>query len=126
MNQPLGAAVGNALEVMEAVEVLRGGGPAEVRDLTLDLGVRMLIACGAEQTDDSARTRLTAALDSGSAWRVFASLVEAQGGDARLLDRSDGLPRAPIVRPLLAAQGGSVTAFDTFALGELAVAIGAG
>ena len=126
MNQPLGAAVGNALEVHEAVDLLHGRGPAEVRDLTLDLGARMLVACRAETASDRARARLQTQLDSGAAWRTFVNLVEAQGGDALALERLDGLGAAPIVRRVKAAKRGFVSAIDTFGLGELAVAIGAG
>jgi pyrimidine-nucleoside phosphorylase len=126
MSQPLGVAVGNALEVREAVEVLRGAGPADVRSLSVELGIRMLLLSGVEPSAEAARRRLERTLASGAAWERFVALVEAQGGEARALDRADGLPRAPLVVPVPAPRDGWVTAVDAFGLGELSVAIGAG
>jgi pyrimidine-nucleoside phosphorylase len=126
MSQPLGVAIGNALEVREAVEVLRGHGPVEVRELTLELGVRMLLGCGAESSAETARDKLERSLATGAAWERFVALVEAQGGKSGGLETGQGLPIAPLVVPVAATQEGWVTAIDTFLLGELAVAIGAG
>jgi pyrimidine-nucleoside phosphorylase len=126
MSQPLGIAVGNALEVHESVELLHGGGPRDVRDLTIELGVSMLRASGAEHSSEAARSRLEQALDSGAAWKRFVALVESQGGDARAVEREGGLARAPVVHPVLAERAGFVTAIDTFELGRLAVGLGAG
>jgi pyrimidine-nucleoside phosphorylase len=126
MNQPLGAAVGNALEVRESVELLRGGGPGDVHELTIELGVSMLRTSGAERSAEAARQRLQQALDSGDAWSRFLALVEAQGGDPRAVERDGGLGSAPVVLPVPAARAGWVTSIDTFALGRLAVALGAG
>jgi len=126
MSQPLGEAVGNALEVRESVDVLRGDGPADVRDLTLDLAAEMLRRCGAERDPGAALDRVTRALDGGAAWERFLALVEAQGGDAAGLDRPDGLARAPVVSEVPAPADGVVEAVDTRALGELCVSIGGG
>jgi pyrimidine-nucleoside phosphorylase len=126
MSQPLGAAVGNALEVREAVEVLLGRGPADVRDLTLDLAALMLERAGAEREPAAARQRARHALESGAAWLRFLSMVEAQGGDRASVERPDGLPRAPVRAPVKAGRTGRVTAIDTFGLGELVVALGGG
>jgi pyrimidine-nucleoside phosphorylase len=125
MNQPLGVAVGNALEVEEAIAVLRGGGPADVRALTLELAALMLSLSGAAPAAEAA-ARVGRALDSGEAWERFVQLVVAQGGDAASVERAGGLPRAPVVRPVTAARGGVLEAVDSFALGELVVAIGGG
>jgi pyrimidine-nucleoside phosphorylase len=126
MSQPLGAAIGNALEVSEAAEVLQGRGPADVRELTLELGSLMLLRSQAEPTAHEARSRLERALASGTAWQRFLSLVEAQGGDVRAVERAGGFEPAPVVRQVLAPTGGRITAMDTFGLGELSVSIGAG
>ncbi len=126
MSQPLGAAVGNALEVRESVEVLRGGGPADVRELTLELAAEMLAGAGVAPDLAAGRAQARAALDSGAAWLRFLAMVEAQGGDRASVERPDGLPAAPVRATATAARGGVVTAVDTFALGELAVALGAG
>ncbi len=126
MSQPLGIAAGNALEVREAVEVLHGGGPADVRALTLELATLMLLRSGSERVPGAARMQATRALDSGLAWERFLALLEAQGGDRRAVERPDGLPAALVVAPVRAPRGGYLAAVDTFGLGELAVAIGAG
>src|SRR5437868_12066811 len=85
MDAPLGHAVGNAVEVVEAIDVLRGGGPADVRELTLRLGVEMLLAGEAADAAVSARQRLETALTDGSALQRFTQVVEAQGGDASVI-----------------------------------------
>src|SRR2546425_413223 len=82
MDAPLGSAVGNAVEVRESIDVLRGGGPDDVRELTLLLGVEMLRLGGVADAR-VARARLEAALADGSALRRVAQLIEAQGGDLR-------------------------------------------
>jgi pyrimidine-nucleoside phosphorylase len=125
MSQPLGAACGNALEVTEAVAVLRGGGPADVRDLTLELAAAMLALGGAEPNGDAARTRAERALAGGAAWAKFLELVRAQGGDDAAVERG-ALPRAPLVAEARAARAGRLAAVDTRALGEAIVAMGGG
>ena len=125
MNQPLGAAVGNALEVRESVELLRGGGPGDVHELTIELGVSMLRTSGAERSAEAARQRLQQALDSGDAWSRFLALVEAQGG-TRAPSNATAASECSVVLPVPAARAGWVTSIDTFALGRLAVALGAG
>jgi pyrimidine-nucleoside phosphorylase len=127
MSQPLGRAVGNALEVRESIDVLRGNGPADVRELTLTLAARMLVLAGAEAKDADARERAERALDSGAAWRTFLDLVQAQGGNAKALDRPEpALPRAAHVEPVRAARSGTLTAVRAFQLGEIVVRMGGG
>jgi pyrimidine-nucleoside phosphorylase len=126
MNQPLGRAVGNALEVRESAEILRGGGPEDVRILTLELAAVMLQLSGAERDLERARARSRGALDSGAAWDRFLAMVEEQGGDPGSVERADGLPRAPVVTDVAASRAGRVTAIDTFGLGEIIVRIGGG
>jgi pyrimidine-nucleoside phosphorylase/thymidine phosphorylase len=126
MNQPLGRACGNALEVRESLDVLRGGGPADVRALTLGLAGRMLVASGAEKSFDAALSSALRALDSGIAYEKFLAMVEAQGGNAKTLEQDDGLPRAGVVTMVTAPRSGIIESIDTFAMGELLVAIGAG
>jgi pyrimidine-nucleoside phosphorylase len=126
MNQPLGEAAGNALEVFESAEILRGRGPGDVRSLTLELSAMMLEQSGAERTIESARHRAATALESGEAWKKFLAMVEAQGGDPRSVERAGGLPRAPVIADVPSPSSGRVVAIDTFALGELVVGIGGG
>jgi pyrimidine-nucleoside phosphorylase/thymidine phosphorylase len=126
MNQPLGRACGNALEVQESVEVLKGGGPADVRALTLGLAGRMLVASGAESSFDTALSSALRAIDSGAAYERFLAMVAAQGGDPKALETRGGLARAKVVTVVTAPRTGTIESIDTFAMGELLVAIGAG
>ena len=114
MSTPLGVAVGNALEVSESVEVLRGAGPADVRELTIALARHMLELVGID--DDPA-----ARLDDGSAYAAWRDLVAAQGGDP-----DAEMPRAPLVEPVLAPRGGVVERLDALAVGIVAWRLGAG
>lgn len=122
MSQPLGAAIGNRLEVTEALECLEGGGPADLRELVLELGVEMLDAAGIDTCDRVALERL---LDDGSARARFLGMVAAQGGDVERLER-EGLPRAPSETGVEATATGFVAAIDCRALGLAATALRAG
>jgi pyrimidine-nucleoside phosphorylase len=126
MSQPLGVTAGNALEVRESIDVLRGAGPADVRALTLDLAERMLELSGGAPDAAAAREAATRALDSGAAWERFVAMVRAQGGDPASVEHPDRLPRAPVVVEARAPRAGTLAAVDTFGLGELVVSIGGG
>ncbi|MFI5372220.1 MAG: thymidine phosphorylase [Candidatus Eisenbacteria bacterium] len=126
MSQPLGRACGNALEVRESIAVLQGGGPADVRGLTLDLAARMIALAGVEPTVDRARERATRTLDTGTAYDRFVAMVEAQGGRGADVAARDRLARAPVVTRVTTPRAGTLAVVDTFALGELLVSIGAG
>jgi pyrimidine-nucleoside phosphorylase len=126
MNWPLGGAVGNALEVREACETLQGRGPADTRELTLDLAAEMLRLAGREPDLAAARRRALEALDSGAAWQRFLELVRAQGGDADVLERAAPLHPAPVVSMVPSPEDGIVAGCDCFAMGELVVALGGG
>ena len=126
MDTPLGRAVGNALEVREAIEVLHGGGPADLIECTLVLGSEALRAGKLADTDSQARAQLTEALRSGSAAERFAVMIRAQGGDANVLREPERLPRAPVRREVCAAESGYVTALDALGIGQLALQLGAG
>ncbi|MEP6955744.1 MAG: thymidine phosphorylase [Chthoniobacterales bacterium] len=117
MDEPLGRAVGNALEVAECVEILQGGGPQDLIGLTLDLGVEVA---------NASRAQLNSWLRDGSAWRKFVQLVEAQGGDASALERIAEVHRAPIVHPFVAEQTGMITKMDAAAIGRASVFLGGG
>jgi pyrimidine-nucleoside phosphorylase len=120
MEQPLGRAVGNALEVREAIETLSGRGPSDLEALSLRLGNEMLRMAGAETTD------LRRLLSDGSALRKFAQLVEAQSGDPRVVDDPSRLPTAPIQRPVAAAASGQVAAIDALEIALVGKSLGAG
>ena len=127
MNQPIGAAVGNALEIAESIETLRGSGPADTRELTCALGGEMLVLAKLADGPDSGRRQIAAALDSGEALEVFRRMVEAQGGDPAVVDRPDEvLPQAANSRDLLADRAGVITAVRARSVGIAGLRLGAG
>lgn len=117
MEQPLGRTVGNALEVVECVDILQGGGPADVVKLTIDL---------AEKVSETSRTRLEKRLKDGSAWKKFISLVYAQDGDATVVEKILDAHPAPIVQPFPAESAGIVKRMDAELIGCASVTLGAG
>jgi pyrimidine-nucleoside phosphorylase len=126
MDVPLGRAVGNALETAEAFEVLRGGGPDDVVECTLALGVEMLLAAGVARTPAAAAARLRAVVRDGSGVRRMQALIAAQHGDPRVVTEPDRLPRAPIIRRVPSPRSGVVVDLDAMAVAEIALALGAG
>jgi pyrimidine-nucleoside phosphorylase len=126
MNQPLGRAVGNALEVREAIETLRGGGPPELREHCLTVAAHMLVLGRRARTLANARRRLEAVLASGAGFERFRRLVRAQGGDVGQVDHSERLPRARIVHEVTAGQAGYLAEVRADAIGAAAVELGAG
>ncbi len=126
MDQPLGRAVGNALEVVEAVEMLRGQAPADYTEVTLALTAEMLVLGGKAATAEQARERLHRAVEDGSALRKLREIVQAQGGDPGAIDDFSRLPRARATADVVAPRDGFVTGIDTEAVGLAAVALGAG
>jgi pyrimidine-nucleoside phosphorylase len=126
MDEPLGDAVGNAVEVAESIEILRGRGPADARELTLLLGIEMLLAGSAAKNASEAREKLQSALADGRALRKFAEIVEAQHGDARCLDDPGRLPQPRLRREMRAERSGFLVAMDAEQVGLSAVELGAG
>ena len=103
-----------------------GRGPADTRELTLELAAEMIRLAGAAADAGAARAAAEAALDSGAAWEKFLRMVEAQGGDAKLLETPERLHPAPIVSVVPSPASGVVAGCDCFAVGELVVALGGG
>ncbi|HEY8392125.1 MAG TPA: pyrimidine-nucleoside phosphorylase [Capillibacterium sp.] len=126
MDQPLGQAIGNALEVKEAIATLRGEGPADLEELALALGAQMLILAGQERDAARAQAKLRTILASGEGLRVFRRWVEAQGGDPRVVDDPGLLPAAPVVYAVKSPVAGFLTAWETEALGLTSMRLGAG
>ncbi|MEO8082572.1 MAG: thymidine phosphorylase [Ardenticatenales bacterium] len=126
MDQPLGRAIGNALEVAEAIATLRGDGPADLLDLSLQLTALLHVAAGIADHVDAVRPALERAIASGAALDRLRQLVEAQGGDPRCVDDPALLPHAPHVATIRAARSGVVLRVDARALGDAAVRLGAG
>jgi pyrimidine-nucleoside phosphorylase len=126
MSQPLGEAVGNALDVGEAVEVLAGRRAGRLRDLAVTFAAEAVAALQGVDPPE-ARHRAERALDDGSAVERLARMVEAQGGDPRVTDDPAAvLPRAPVVRPLEAERSGFLAAVEAEEIGRAAVDLGAG
>lgn len=126
MDRPLGRAVGNALEVKEAIAVLRGGGPEDLRRLCLELGSRMLVLAGKSADLAAAWKLLEGLLASGQALEKLRQMVAAQGGDASLVDAPEKLPRARFRREVAAVAEGWVRRVDTAGIGNAALILGAG
>ncbi|OYT69844.1 MAG: thymidine phosphorylase [Chloracidobacterium sp. CP2_5A] len=126
-NQPLGKMVGNALEIAEAQQLLRGEPvPQALRELTLDLAARMLALAGRADAVEDGRRLACDALASGSALTKWQEIIAAQGGDPRVAEDDRRLPQAAHETVVRASQAGRVTAMDTEAIGMAAVVLGAG
>jgi pyrimidine-nucleoside phosphorylase len=126
MDQPLGREVGNASELGEALEILRGGGPSDTRALTVRLGAEMLVLGGAARTLDDGARRIEGAIASGAGLERLVRAVALQGGDARVLEHPERLPRARHHALVRAPRSGTVTLVDARAIGEAATMLGAG
>ncbi len=126
MEQPLGNAIGNALEVREAIATLQGHGPPDLVELCLQLGTRLLLLADRAVDESAARAVLQQTLNSGAAWQKFRQMVVNQGGDLAVLDDLHRLPQAPIVLPLRAPRTGYITTIDTQALGMAVNELGGG
>lgn len=127
MDQPVGRTAGNALEIAESVEILRGGGPADARSLVLDLAVPMLVLGGAAPDAPAARALLESKLASGAALETFSRMVEAQGGDPRVADAPEKvLPQAPAVLDVPAPRAGTLSRVDADGIGRAVLLLGGG
>jgi pyrimidine-nucleoside phosphorylase len=126
MSQPLGCAVGNALEVAEAIATLKGSGPPDLREHCLTVGAEMLRLAGHITDISAAQAKLSILLDNGSALDKFAEWVTAQHGDARVINNPGMLPQADISADLHSHSSGYVTAIDAREIGLLVGALGAG
>ena len=126
MDQPLGMAVGNALEVAEAIETLSGEGPQALTELCMEFGARMLVLGQRAADGHEARELLGEAISSGRALQRFREWVAAQGGDPRVADDLSLLPCSSAVRELRAVEGGYVARFDAEGVGRSAMVLGAG
>jgi len=126
MDAPLGRAVGNALEVAECIDVLKGGGPSDLVDVSLELTARMLALGGVAPDRDTARARARAAIASGDGLDRFRRIVENQGGDPRIVDDRSRLPAAPERHVVRADRGGFVNRVEAGLVGRASVCLGAG
>ena len=126
MNQPLGCAVGNALEVVEAVDALKGGGPADFREHCLHVSAHMLVLGKRATTLEEGRKMAEKAIADGSAFEKLRVLVQAQGGDVSYVDDTSKFPRAKFVEVVASPRSGCISQVQARSVGEAAVTLGAG
>jgi pyrimidine-nucleoside phosphorylase len=126
MNQPLGEAVGNALEVKEAIATLRSDGPQDFREHCLTIAAYMLYLGGRAGSVAEGRRLAEETLSSGAAWEKFRTLVAAQGGDVEQIEEPERLPRARLIREIPAPADGYIAEMRAYEVGMAAVALGAG
>ncbi|MGG0644628.1 pyrimidine-nucleoside phosphorylase [Sporosarcina gallistercoris] len=126
MNQPLGYAIGNALEVKEAVETLQGNGPEDLHELCLTLGSHMVRLAGKAGTTEEARKMLEEVIQNGKALEVFKLFLKSQGGDTSVIDDLSKLPAARYQIDVPAKESGYVSAITADEIGTAAMLLGAG
>ncbi|OLS36041.1 pyrimidine-nucleoside phosphorylase [Alkalihalophilus pseudofirmus] len=126
MNQPLGLTVGNALEVKEAIDMLRGEGPEDLRELCLTLGSQMVYLADQASSVQEARQKLEEVISSGKALETLKTFIEAQNGDPSIVDDPEKLPKAKHLIEVKAKESGSVSAIVADKIGTAAMLLGAG
>lgn len=126
MNQPLGNAVGNALELIEAIETLKGRGPRDFTEHCVAVAEQLLLLAGAAKDDQDARAQTQAALADGRALKKFGEWIELQGGDTRVIDDYSILPRAELVEDIGAPRAGFIAGIDAEQVGLTVVDLGGG
>lgn len=126
MNQPLGYAIGNALEVMEVSQTLQNAGPADLTRLSLELAARMIFLGKITKTLDEAREMAQQKLLDGSGYRKLKDVIAAQGGNPQVLDKFELLPNATGAQDISSSRGGYVSAIDAELIGQASSMIGAG
>lgn len=126
MNQPLGVAVGNALEVREAIRTLHGEGPQDLHEHCLVVAAQMLVLGEIAENEREGRQLAEQAIESGRAWERFRALVAAQGGDVAYIDEPQRLPTAPNIEEVASPRSGYINQIHARIVGETAVLLGAG
>lgn len=126
MDQPLGFAVGNALEVKEAIDTLNGNGPADFLELCMTLGSYMAIAAGKTETTEQARKMLAECIENKSALQKLAQFIEAQGGDKELVYHTEKLPAASIIEEILSPRDGYIQRIICDEIGICSLILGGG
>ncbi|TYV51994.1 pyrimidine-nucleoside phosphorylase [Listeria monocytogenes] len=126
MSQPLGEAIGNALEVKEAIDTLKGQGPADLTELVLVLGSQMVVLAKQAETLDEARAKLIEVIENGAALEKFKTFLSNQGGDASIVDHPEKLPQAKYQIEVPAKSSGFVSQIVADEIGIAAMILGAG
>lgn len=126
MDQPLGYAVGNALEVKEAIDTLKGNGPEDFVELCLTLGSYMVVSAGKAEDEKEARKKLVQVIEDGSALEKLAEFVAAQGGDKELVYHPEGLPKASLIEEILSPMDGYISHIVCDEIGICSLILGGG
>lgn len=126
MSQPLGYAIGNALEVQEAIDTLKGNGPEDLNELCYTLGSQMVVLGGKAATIEEARKMLEEVVANGAALEVLKKFIAAQGGDASVVDHPERLPQAKYVSEVTAKEDGYIAKIEADDIGTAAMLLGAG
>ena len=126
MDQPLGFAIGNSLEVKEAIELLKGNGPKDLLELTLTIGSNMLLCAKKVNNVEEGRALLLQNIENGQGLEKLKEFVKAQGGDIAPIDNTDLLPKAKYIEPVFAERDGYITKIKAEAFGLIAMELGAG
>lgn len=126
MDQPLGLAIGNALEVKEAIDTLKGKGPKDLLELCLILGSYMVVLGGGANSEEEARKMLMRVIENGEALNKLKEFVQAQGGDIEIIENTDLLPKAKFIYELKSNRSGYVTKIHSEKVGVVAMELGAG
>jgi pyrimidine-nucleoside phosphorylase len=126
MNEPLGFAVGNSLEVREAINALKGEGPADLMEVLFNLASEMLVLAGVCEEENEARVMVENSIATGRALEKMREWIKAQGGDSRVIDSTDYLPRASIISEIQAEESGIVQEVDALKVAQAVNILGAG
>ena len=126
MDAPLGRAVGNALEVIESIETLKGRGPADVTELSVTLASQMLVVAGVAADETSARARVSEVIASGAALDKFRAVIARQGGDASVVDDYSRLASTAVREDVTAVRSGFIVGIDAERIGRASMLLGAG
>ena len=126
MDQPLGFAIGNSLEVIEAIELLKGNGPKDLLELTLTIGSNMLLCAKKAKTEEEARNMLKENIANGKGLEKLKEFIKEQGGDISPIDDFDKFPKARYIKEVISPREGYITKINAEALGLIAMELGAG
>lgn len=126
MNQPLGDAIGNSLEIAESIEVLKGAGPSDVIELTVALGAEMLVLAGICRDAEEGAAKIRSNIDSGAGLEIFAKMIKAHGGNPKVVSDPRLLGSSPVCADVLSEDNGCVCYVDADAIGRIVLLLGGG
>ena len=127
MNEPVGHAVGNTLEVIEAIDVLKGKiMPKDVENIITELGANMLILAGKAKNFDEGKTKILENISNGKAYNKFVELIQKQGGDISYIENTEKFEKAKYIIPIKASKSGKIVSLDAYTVGKMSVYLGAG